>query len=203
MATIKAIIFDVGGVLKNDNDQDIRRDVQETLGIAPEHFAKPWEELTDKLGRGLIDEPAFWQQLHTLAEARNKVPKESLLMRQYTKKYQLNEDIVALVHRLQAAGYTTAILSNTNSLHADFNRARGMFEGFDAIILSHEVGLRKPSPEIFTYTLRKLGVAPEEAVFIDDMPENVAGAAAVGIHAINFQNARQLTEELERLGLSV
>lgn len=199
---IKAVIFDVGGVLKVESDQDIRRDVQETLGISPENFAVPWEKLTDQLGRGVIDESTFWKELHTLAGATNAVPEESLLMRRYRTTYQLNEDMLALVRRLQSAGYKTAILSNTISVHADFNRARGVFEGFDAIVLSHKVGLRKPSPEIFAHTLQRLGVAPAEAVFIDDIEANVHGAEATGMHGILFTNARKLEQELTQLGVS-
>ena len=200
---IKAIIFDVGGVLKIDNDQHIRRDVQETLGIAPQDFSAPWEKLTDELGRGVIDEPTFWQKLHTLAGATRAVPQESLLMRQYTKNYQLNEAMVALVQSLQDAGYKTAILSNTISLHADFNRAKGMFEGFDAIVLSHEVGMRKPSPEIFAYTLKQLNTIPEEAVFVDDMEKNVRAAQDFGLHAFVFKNAEEFAEDLRSLGVFV
>jgi epoxide hydrolase-like predicted phosphatase len=196
---IKAIIFDVGGVLKSETDTAIRRDVQETLGIAPGAFDEPWSDLTDQLGRGVIDEETFWEQLQQRTEARNPLPRESLLMREYMKGYRASDKVLALAHRLQTAGFQIAILSNTVAPHADFNREHGLFSGFDAIILSYEVGLRKPSPEIFRHVLKTLNVGPMEAVFIDDLEKNVRGAKAVGLHAILFKNAAQLEAELQQL----
>jgi putative hydrolase of the HAD superfamily len=57
---------------------------------------------------------------------------------------------------------------------------------FDVIVISAEEGVRKPDARIFERTLARLGVAPDEAVFVDDFPVNVAGARAAGLHALQF-----------------
>jgi putative hydrolase of the HAD superfamily len=199
---IKAVVFDVGGVLKFETDERIRADVEKTLGIAPEVFVGPWGALTAQLGSGKITEAEFWQQLHQQTGAQQPVPTDSLFMREYTKGFRINQETMAIAQRLRKAGYTTAILSNTITVHADFNREQGMFEGFDPVLLSHEIGLLKPWPEIFKHTLQQLKVAPAEAVLVDDREKNIVGTQQIGMHAILFKNAAQLEADLKELGLS-
>jgi putative hydrolase of the HAD superfamily len=198
---LKVVVFDVGGVLKFEVDDRIQEDIQKTLGISPKAFRAPWESLVDQLGRGVIGEAEFWQQLHQQTGAQQPVPEESLLMREYTKDFRINQETMALAQRLRKAGYATAILSNTIAAHAAFNREQGMFEGFDPVLLSHEIGLLKPAPEIFQHTLQQLEVAPAEAVLIDDREKNILGAQQSGMHAILFKGAAQLEADLKELGL--
>lgn len=120
MTKIKAIIFDVGGVLRFETDGAVQCDIRQTLGIASENFATPWQKLTDQLGRGVITEAEFWPQLHVLTHATQPVPAGSLLMREFQKGHRLSKEVMMLVKRLRNAGYQTAILSNTIQPHADF-----------------------------------------------------------------------------------
>jgi epoxide hydrolase-like predicted phosphatase len=68
----------------------------------------------------------------------------------------------------------------------------------DFIIYSHEVGLAKPDPRIYALTSQRLGVQPQEIVFLDDVERNVAAAAAYGFHAILYQTNAQAITEIER-----
>jgi epoxide hydrolase-like predicted phosphatase len=70
---------------------------------------------------------------------------------------------------------------------------------FDAVVISGEVGLNKPEPEIFRLGAERLGVPPEECVFVDDLRENCEGAEAVGMTAILHRGADGTLPELERL----
>ena len=70
---------------------------------------------------------------------------------------------------------------------------------FHHIVISAEVGMMKPEQRIYEHTLEKVGVAPGEAVFIDDMPDNIAAAKAVGMHGIRFVSREQALAELEAL----
>jgi HAD superfamily hydrolase (TIGR01509 family) len=72
-------------------------------------------------------------------------------------------------------------------------------EIFDAIVISGEVGLRKPEPEIYRYTARKLDVPAEECVFIDDFSVNVEGAEAVGMTGVLHRNPQETVARLEDL----
>ena len=94
--------------------------------------------------------------------------------------------------------YRTALLSNAlpnlRNLLTDKWR---IDDAFHEIIISAEVGLLKPDPAIYTLTLEKLGIESQEAVFIDDNEQNVAGARQVGMRAIRFRNAAQARTDLE------
>jgi putative hydrolase of the HAD superfamily len=72
-------------------------------------------------------------------------------------------------------------------------------DAFDALIISAEVRIAKPDPGIFQIALEKLDVAPAEAVFLDDFPPNVAGARAIGMHAIHFTRPEQALAELDQI----
>jgi HAD superfamily hydrolase (TIGR01509 family) len=70
---------------------------------------------------------------------------------------------------------------------------------FDAVVISGEVGMRKPEPEIFRYACERLDLAPAECVMVDDLPHNVAGAVAVGMVAVHHRSYAETAAELEIL----
>jgi 2-haloacid dehalogenase len=71
----------------------------------------------------------------------------------------------------------------------------------EGLVLSHEVGLLKPDPRIYELALQRFGLRAERTVFIDDIPTNVDGARAAGLHGIHYQNPDQLRLELTKLGV--
>lgn len=200
---IKVVIFDVGGVLKVETDDAIRQDVQQTLGIAQEVFNDVWNALVHRLGEGVMTEDEFWQQLYKQSHAKHPLPHESLLMREYIKGYQKNNEVIAIAEQSRKHGYKTAILSNTITCHANFNRQQGLYHGFDPVVLSHEIHLSKPSPEIFHYILNLLYVEPQEAVLIDDHEKNITGAHHVHMHAILFKTGSHLEDDLKNIGIMI
>ena len=70
---------------------------------------------------------------------------------------------------------------------------------FDLIVDSSHEGMRKPEPEIYLLTCERLGVSPDRAAFVDDIPMNVEGAEAVGLHAIRFTTTEEVIEQLRPL----
>ena len=94
------------------------------------------------------------------------------------------------------------LLSNTNVLHVAWLRPRlPVLERFDHLVLSCEVGLVKPEPAIFKEALARVGCAPEEAAFFDDLPEYVPAANALGIRGHVFTTAEAFDAQLRALGL--
>jgi HAD superfamily hydrolase (TIGR01509 family) len=106
-------------------------------------------------------------------------------------------DMQNVVRVARGAGIKTALLSNSWGT-GDYPRD-GWDELFDAVVISGEVGMRKPEPEIFRYTLDLLGVDPAEAVFVDDRPFNVRGATDVGIVGLPHTSYDETVGELEAL----
>jgi HAD superfamily hydrolase (TIGR01509 family) len=95
-----------------------------------------------------------------------------------------------------------ALLSNTDPIHvAHFEANYSFVRHFSARIYSCRVGLSKPSPMIFHRALREISAMPDEAMFIDDLAENVMVAASLGINAFHFTSASELLSEFSRLGL--
>ena len=93
-------------------------------------------------------------------------------------------------------------LSNTDPIHvAHFEANYGFVRHFHSRVYSCRVGTSKPAAMIFHHALREVGAMPDEAVFVDDMHENVMAAASLGINAFHFTSPDDLLAEFSRLGL--
>lgn len=101
------------------------------------------------------------------------------------------------VRNLRRAGVVTALLSNSWGL-SSYNR-EALLELFDEIVISAEVGMRKPDPRIFLLTAERLDLMPSECVFVDDLEAHVQGAESVGMKGIVHRDRRVTLETLERL----
>lgn len=96
--------------------------------------------------------------------------------------------------------YKIALLSNFTSGLGDFlQNMFKIYHLFDVVVSSHDVKMVKPNSDIYHYTLKQLGVAPEEAVFIDDRQENVTAAVQLGMRGILFETFAQYKQELETI----
>jgi putative hydrolase of the HAD superfamily len=94
------------------------------------------------------------------------------------------------------------VVSNTNELHFEMlKKTYPIFRHFDGFILSYQIRAMKPDPAFYRAALEMAQCSPEECVFIDDLPENVAGAELAGFDGIVFESFAQLTGELGRRGI--
>lgn len=108
------------------------------------------------------------------------------LLRGLFAEAHLDPQMCALVDGARAAGHRTALVSNS---WGDLRYAEDVRASFDAIVLSGELGIRKPHPEIFVEAARRIDVAPERCVFIDDLESNLAGARALGMTVLHHRDA--------------
>jgi 2-haloacid dehalogenase len=109
---------------------------------------------------------------------------------------------VDILAELKRAGVPRYALTNWSA--ETFPPAQARYEflsWFDGIVVSGEEGVIKPDARIFRILLERFGIAPGEAVFIDDNPHNAAAAQALGIHGIHFRSPELLRRELETLGI--
>jgi len=114
-----------------------------------------------------------------------------------------NSPMLAWQQRLKERGLKTAILSNIGDhVHEGLVRALGWLNRFDVLVWSYQLGIAKPDPAIYRYTLEQLGMAASEALFVDDKPVNVEAARALGMTAIVFSTVERLREELITMGLN-
>jgi len=108
-----------------------------------------------------------------------------------------HEEMVGAVRELRAASTTTALVSNswsTNHYDRDL-----LAELFDTVVISGEVGLHKPEPEIYLRAADKAGVEPGACLFVDDLRENCEGAEAVGMTAVRHRDAGETIVRLAEL----
>jgi epoxide hydrolase-like predicted phosphatase len=195
---IKTIIFDFGRVISAQKPMSLFRGYEEELGIAPGTLnpimfgSQAWEDTL--LGRKTAAE--FWEAIGPQLNLHTPEAVAAFGQR-YHADEAINEDVVALIRRLRAEGrYKLAVLSNAPPDLSRWLDTWGILDLFDTVFCSGDEGVKKPDPAAFEVTLERLGVEPEEAVFIDDAPGNVKVARSLGLHAILFTTAEALAEEL-------
>lgn len=206
VGTKKGLIVDFGGVLTTAIIESFAAFCQD-IGLAPERLRDVLRSALDAPGAdpshvhlmetGKITEEDFNYWLaEQLSEGRD-VPVDPVGLKE--RLFQRTRPEPAMVHAviaLRKAGIRTALVSNS---WGGYGYPRETFdEMFDAVIISGEVGLRKPQPEIYLMAANKIGVEPSDCVFVDDFRVNVEGAEAIGMTAILHRDPAKTVEELER-----
>lgn len=148
-----------------------------------------------RLERGEIDVAEFEEWLAVeLSRFGSTVPTSGLLDRLLSGLDQLDERMLGLIRSLRAAGYATALLSNSWGDHYPERLWQGLF---DDIVISGRVGMRKPEARIYHHAAQRLGLAPAQCVMIDDLPSNVVAAVATGMVGITHMSWEETLGELE------
>lgn len=196
---VKSVIFDLGGVLIEWNPDRILAsyyaDPQMRALMKTQMFLHPdWLELD----RGTLNEAEL---LARLAERTGRPDAElSGLLRAVRESLHTKPDTVALLEKLHDRGVPLYCLSNISRDIFEYLRERHSFWGaFRGIVISGELKMMKPEPEIFEFLLQRFGLPAAQSVFIDDNPPNIEAARALGIHTVWFRSAAQCELELEEI----
>lgn len=196
MSNIEMVIFDAGGVL-HENNSAVSEDLMKELSIDKAVISQIWAEEIPLLGSGKISESEFWRLVSEKHDLRKIEPVENLLGRAFTEQLTPIDGVIVIREKLADLGIKTAVLSNTIEPHARALREAGLYDSFDEVLLSYEIGLRKPNPDIYKYALETLKTKPETTVFIDDDQGNVTVARQLEIHGVVFLSDNQLANDLE------
>ncbi len=198
---IKTIVFDFGNVLGFFD-----------YGITTERLARHSHLSADAIRRFIYGgelEDAYESGRITSADFLRRVRQgcgltcpDEALTEAYSDMFWPNEEVCALVPRLKPH-YRLLLGSNTTELHSRHfvRQFAGTLRHFDGLVLSHEVGARKPRPEFFRHAERLAGCKATECLFIDDMPANVVGARACGWQGIVYTRGIDLAAELAKAGV--
>jgi FMN phosphatase YigB (HAD superfamily) len=199
---LKTVIFDFGNVVGLfDHGQTLRKLTPHTNLSAEEMFDLVYAgTLEDEVEKGLIATPDFLRRVHALWELRCDV---DFLARSIADIFTPNPEVCALIPRLKPR-YRVLLGSNTNDVHArQFRRQFAETLGyFDALVLSFEIGQRKPHAAFYEHCQTLANAAPHEVVFIDDLKANIDAARAHGWHGIVYRPGENLTEALQALGVA-
>ncbi|EGR1221253.1 TPA: HAD family hydrolase [Vibrio parahaemolyticus] len=199
---IKNVVFDVGNVLVRWSPPEI---VRLTFGhsVDAEQMAKRLfsNKIWLDLNKGLISEE---EVIHRYQQELDLTAEECCCFFYYVKQTQIQLfGSVELLQKVKQAGYGVyALTDNVVEIVEHLKSTYNFWPLFDGAIVSAEVELLKPQPEIYQALLSRYDLNPSETVFLDDMPYNVEGAKQVGMAAIQFENASQCESELKEMGLS-
>jgi len=199
IARIKAVIFDFGRVISTQKPVSLFRTYEDDLGLAPGTInqimfeSQAWRDAL--IGR--LSAKAFWHAIGPALglESRDKID-------DFRKRYHADESIdrgvLSLIRQLHGR-YKLAVLSNSPPGLAEWLSDWGILGLFNVVYCSGDEGMVKPQLAVYNSTLKRLGISPHEAVFIDDTIGHVKAANSLGIHGIWFTNAKQLRRELDCL----
>ena len=181
------VLFDLGGVLVDLGEPALDM----ALPMSEEQFWSVWlrSEAVARYETGGIDLNTFCAQMSLEFGLSPGEFTAARLERWRLPLFPRVNDVLPAL----AETATLALLSNTNATHwQGVNRRSDVFQGFDHVFLSYEVGLHKPDPRFFEHALTALAARPEDVLFVDDSARNVAVARELGIDAhqtVGFDDA--------------
>ena len=191
------LLIDWGGVLTSDLFASFRA-FCELEGLEPETVRRRFREdrncrdLLIALETGTVEEDQFELRFAELLG----VPAPELIDRMFAGSVP-DEEMLGAVRRARAAGIRTGLVSNSWGTRRYPREV--LAELFDGVVISGEVGIRKPAPEIYAIGAESIGLAPEECVFVDDLPFNLEPAAELGMATVLHRTAGETLPELESL----
>jgi putative hydrolase of the HAD superfamily len=198
---LRAVVFDYGIVLTGPPDAEAWSNLLRITGLPQERFEPLYWADRIALDEGKLTGIGYWQNF--LREAGLPLDDAEELCRWDARLWTVeNPVMVAWQLAVKGRGLLTAILSNINenvveSVEHEFD----WIQRFDVRVWSYQLGIVKPDPAIYRFTLTELGTLPEETLFIDDKLPNVEAARALGIQAIEYSSVERLREELIARGL--
>ena len=202
--SIKAIGFDIGGVMLPYSIPQQKQFIADSIEVELDDVIRAYRKYLPLLEIAALDSEEFWQGLIS-ETGSNADPKETLHIwtDHYIRENPILPKMLHLADCLRKAGYRTGILSNIDAAHGVINLHRHIFEHFDEVLLSYQVGVRKPDSAAFRLLANRLDVELEELVFVDDLQLNIDAATAIGINAIHFVSYEQLKRDLAKLGVNI
>ena len=198
---IKSIIFDWGGVLIDKPFQELIAYFAKHLSVSEKQFITSYLKYDPYFQKGTISEDALWEKV--CSDLKVKKPStKSLWTDAFKHAYNEKNDVFSLASSLKKNGYKIGFLSNTEIPSMNFFYEQ-RYDMFDVLIFSCKEGVRKPEKKIYEIAVKRLGLQPQEAVFIDDVKEFTMGAKKAGLKTILFKNVNQLKKELVSLSIKL
>lgn len=189
----KAVIFDFGGVMGHVNRKPMFEFLSKTLNIS---YSKIQRDFSAEILYVSLKKPlSFWRNY---AKKPLSIQWHQDLLRIQKEMVQEIPGMTSIVRQIKGQGIRVALLSNTKTYRATFLRSMGEYDLFNPVVLSSDVGVKKPDPKIYRILLSKLKIPPEQCLFIDNRARNIRAGEALGIPGIVFQSPEQLKLELKK-----
>lgn len=190
---IKLFIFDMGGVLVQNFN--ILHEAAEILELSFKDLLDYVREDLIPIQEGTLSAEDFWKRFSSRS---GKQVKRELWAELFNPTVDKNmESYIIKINK----SYRVVCGTNTLDSHYEFHKSRGDYKVFDTVYASHLMGIAKPKKEFYQWILDKESVLPEETVFVDDFPENIETARAMGIHSFLFKDEGLFKKELHDKGI--
>jgi putative hydrolase of the HAD superfamily len=200
--TIKALIFDIGGVLQLGNPSADHPKVHKTIASKLKTGLDQYLDAIDTYYvKSYIGKISEKKALHFMARNLKTTPKKlrNLYITNYRKYYVLNKPLLQYALKKKKEGYKIAILSDQWWLSKKALVPKQFYTKFDTTIISCDVDLRKPNPAIYKLTLKKLKLPAKSTVFIDNQTWNIKPAKKLKMKTVLFKNNKQTIRDIEKL----
>lgn len=206
MTGYRSLIVDFGGVLTTPLQDAMAQfaeehgiELQDLVRVALAAYAEGGRDhLVVQFETGELGEAEFALEFaQRLSDVSGKEIDHDGLVYRLLRSLRLEDAMIEAVRRSRSAGIKTALLSNSWGLEL-YPRAL-LDEICDVVVISGEVGLRKPDPAIFTMTTDKLDIPPEECIFVDDHPGHLKTAQEVGMMTVLHRTPTETIPQLEEL----
>lgn len=200
---MKTIIFDFGNVIGFfDHYRTLAKVQPHTTMSAAEMYTALYDgHLEDQVERGQLPVPVFLEEVRQLWRLRCDA---EFLAQVVADIFTPNPEVCELIPVL-ARRYRIVLGSNTNAIHSDKYRVQfaDVLSHFSGLVLSHEIGTRKPDAAFFQHCHSLAAAEPAECVFVDDLPANIAAARSYGFHGVLYKPGEDLAGQLRALGVDV
>jgi len=196
--TLCAVFFDLGGVILRTEYQAPRERLAERLNMTYEDLSKVVfdGETARKASIGEMSVVEHW--LAVTRKLRLPASEMESIRTEFFAGDVIDRDLLAFIRSLRPR-YKTGLISNAWGDMRDYIVKNQFDNAFDTLIISAEIGMMKPQPEVYQLALKRALVEAREAAFVDDMPKNVEAANALGMHGIIFRDPAQVKENLKAL----
>jgi len=193
---IKAIIFDIGGVISTGKIELLLEKISEKLKINKDDLLTFFKAHKPELATGKMK----FAQFHKLLKQKFNLKEDILLLwkKTYLDVFSLNPELLDYADSLRER-YKTGVITNTIDFHSEINRERGLFKHFDETITSSDFGAAKPSREVFDEMLKRFNLKSEECVLIEDRLEHLEIPRQMGFNIIHFKNNNQFFKEIKKI----
>lgn len=196
---VRNVIFDLGGVVLDWNPDHIVSRFQPVPELRASLKAALFGHADWRLfDRGTLTESELIERLQLRVGATRQ--EVEAILEGIRESLVAKPETVKLMRALQADGMRLYCLSNMPAtIYTHLRRRHNFWDAFSGIVISGEVQMIKPEPEVFMHLLSAFNLRPDESVFIDDLPANIESARQIGLHTVWFKDAAQCRRELEQI----
>lgn len=203
-STIKAVVFDFGGVIEVSEGGHLLQRIAGALGLEYSEFRteyfkhnhlsnvedRRWEDMIMKVVDSFGGNEAQKARIEEIVE-------------EHRSRRKINTELISFFKLLKEQGFKVGIFSNSNSQLRKRLNEKGIDAMVDEVVISAEIGHQKPHKEGFEILFKKLGVQPHEVIFIDDSPKSLEKASEIGYIPILFKDNEQLKSDLGKHGIFI